>query len=72
VAAAILNRMRAKGSTAFVAAPIDAVTSSNGVTVRRQRALEFTAKAGAVILGSGVKTREMADESENATRTESN
>jgi transcriptional regulator GlxA family with amidase domain len=60
VAAAILNRMRAHGWAAHITAPTQAVTSLNGVTIHRQRPLEFAAEADAVILGSGSRTREIA------------
>lgn len=60
VAAAILNRMKAKGWTAQIACPTETVTSMNGVTIQRQQPLEFAAEADAVLIGSGVKTREVA------------
>ena len=60
VAAAILNRMKAKGWAAHITSPTPEVTSMNGVTVRRQRPLEFAAEADAVLIGSGIKTREIA------------
>lgn len=60
VAAAILNRMKAKGWAAHITSPSEEVTSMNGVTVRRQRPLEFTAEADAVLIGSGIKTRDIA------------
>lgn len=60
VPAAILNRMRAKGWNAHITAPTAEITSMNGVTVRRQRPLEFACEADAVIIGSGVNTREVA------------
>ncbi|MEC9346930.1 MAG: DJ-1/PfpI family protein [Pseudomonadota bacterium] len=60
IAAAILNRMKPKGWAAYITAPEPEVTSMNGVTVRAQRDLEFTAEADAVLIGSGVKTREIA------------
>jgi transcriptional regulator GlxA family with amidase domain len=60
VAAAILNRMRARGWAAHITSPTEEVTSLNGVTIRRQRPLAFAAEADAVILGSGSKTREIA------------
>ena len=59
IAAAILNRLKAKGWRAHITAPSAEVTSMNGVTVQRQRPLEFAAEADAVIIGSGVKTREI-------------
>lgn len=60
IAAAILNRLKGKGWKAHITAPFAEVTSMNGVTVQRQRPLEFAAEADAVIIGSGVKTRELA------------
>ncbi len=60
VAAAILNRMKARGWAAHITCPTPEVTSMNGVTVRRQRPLEFAAEADAVIIGSGIRTREVA------------
>ena len=60
VAAAILNRMKPKGWSAHITSPTPEVTSMNGVTVQRQRPLEFAAEADAVIIGSGMKTREIA------------
>lgn len=60
VAAAILNRMKAKGWKAHITSPTDEVTSMNGVTVRRQMPLEFAAEADAVLIGSGSRTREIA------------
>ena len=60
IASAILNRMRAKGWKAHITSPTEEVTSMNGVTIRRQQPLAFAAQADAVIIGSGIKTREIA------------
>jgi len=60
IAAALLNRLRNKGWAAHITAPADRVTSMNGVTVERQRPLEFLAEADAVVIGSGIATREIA------------
>lgn len=60
VAAGILNRMKAKGWAAHITAPAPEVTSMNGVTVRRQKPLAFAAQADAVLIGSGILTREIA------------
>ncbi len=60
IAAAILNRMKARGWAAHITAPSAQVTSMNGVTVQRQRPLEFAAEADAVLIGSGIRTREIA------------
>lgn len=59
IAAAILNRLKGKGWKAHITAPTAEVTSMNGVTVHRQQPLEFAAEADAVIIGSGIKTREL-------------
>ncbi len=60
VAAGILNRLKAKGWAAYITSPTEEVTSMNGVTVRRQQPLEFATEADAVLIGSGIKTREIA------------
>ena len=60
VAAAILNRLRGQGWEAHITAPTPHVTSMNGVTIERQQPLDFAAKADAVIIGSGIRTREIA------------
>lgn len=60
IASAILNRMKDQGWAAYITSPTDQVTSLNGVTVQRQRPLEFASEADAVVIGSGVKTREIA------------
>lgn len=62
VAAAILNRMKAKGWAAHITCPTPEVTSMNGVTVRRQQPLEFAAEADAVLIGSGILTRDIAND----------
>ena len=60
IAAAILNRMRPQGWNAYITAPTEDVTSMNGVTVRRQRPIAFARDADAVLIGSGIRTREIA------------
>jgi transcriptional regulator GlxA family with amidase domain len=62
VASAILNRLRAKGWQAHITCPTEQVTSMNGVTIERQKALAFAAEADAVIIGSGAKTREIVED----------
>jgi len=62
VAAAIINRMKAFGWAAHIAAPSEQVTSMNGVTIQRQKPLEFAAEADAVLIGSGSMTREIAQD----------
>ena len=60
IAAGVLNRMRSKGWQAFITSPQERVTSMNGVTIDRQKDFDFIPDADAVIIGSGVKTREIA------------
>lgn len=60
VAAAILNRMKLHGWAAHITSPTEEVTSMNGVTIKRQKPLEFAIEADAVLIGSGIKTREIA------------
>jgi len=60
IAAGILNRMRSKGWKAYITCPSETVTSMNGVTVQAEQSLEFASTADAVIIGSGIKTREIA------------
>lgn len=62
VVAGILNRMRSKGWKAHITCPSDTVTSMNGVTVHAEKPLEFASTADAVIIGSGMKTREIAQD----------
>ncbi len=56
----ILNRMRAKGWAAYITSPTDQIMSMNGAVVQRQKPLEFVADADAVLIGSGIRTREIA------------
>jgi transcriptional regulator GlxA family with amidase domain len=68
IPAAILNRMKSKGWEAHITAPAAEVTSMNGVTVQRQRPIEFAAEADAVVIGSGVKTPEVVEDRELMSR----
>ncbi|MEQ8390330.1 MAG: DJ-1/PfpI family protein [Thalassospira sp.] len=58
VALSILNRAKADGICAEITAPGETVTSMNGVTVTAQKPLSFVKDADAVILGSGIHTRD--------------
>jgi transcriptional regulator GlxA family with amidase domain len=60
IASALINRLRSKGLEAYITSPTPDVTSMNGVRVMRQRDLAFAAEADAVLIGSGIKTREIA------------
>lgn len=68
IAAGILNRMRGHGWSVQIACPTPEVTSMNGVTIQRQQSLEFAAQADAVLIGSGVRTREIANDPEMMAR----
>nr|WP_307838649.1 MULTISPECIES: DJ-1/PfpI family protein [unclassified Frankia] len=64
IAAAIINRCRRDGLTAYLTTPMPVVTSMNGVEVTGQRPLAFAAQADVVLVGSGVRTRDIVrDES---------
>jgi len=68
IAAAILNRLKASGWAAYITSPTPEVTSMNGVTIQRQRPLEFASEADAVLIGSGIRTREIAADPEMLAR----
>ena len=57
----LLNRLSAQGWKAELASPTSHVTSMNGVTVQAQQPLEFANEADAVIFGSGIYSRSIAD-----------
>ena len=59
IALGILNRVKRPGWRVALACPADTVTSMNGVTVQAQESLEAASAADAVIVGSGMKTREI-------------
>jgi transcriptional regulator GlxA family with amidase domain len=60
IAAGILNRMKPQGWAAHITCPTPEVTSMAGVTIQRQKPLEFLTEADAVLIGSGIKTRDYA------------
>lgn len=59
----LLNRLSAQGWSAEITSPSTYVTSMNGVTVQAQRPLEFANEADAVIFGSGIYARAIAENS---------
>lgn len=61
VALSILNRAKADGIRAEITAPGETVTSMNGVCVSAQKPLSFAQDADAVLLGSGIYTRDHID-----------
>lgn len=60
VALGILNRHKKPGWKVSLATPSEYVTSMNGVTLRGQSNLSDAAHADAVLVGSGIRTREIA------------
>ena len=63
VALGLLNLLSADGWKAEIASPTSHVTSMNGVTVQAQQPLEFANEADAVIFGSGIYSRAIAQNS---------
>jgi len=63
IALGLLNRLKADGWKAEITSPSAQVTSMNGVTVTAQQPLEFANDADAVIFGSGIYTRAIAENS---------
>ena len=61
IALGLLNRLGHLGWKAEITSPSAHVTSMNGVTVQVQQPLEFANEADAVIFGSGIYTRAIAD-----------
>jgi transcriptional regulator GlxA family with amidase domain len=59
VALGVLNRIKKPDWRVTICCPQDEVTSMNGVTVRAQSLLEAAGSADAVIVGSGMRTREI-------------
>lgn len=59
IASALINRCRKDGLEAVITTPTPVVTSMNGVEVTGQRPLEFVTEADVVLIGSGVKAREV-------------
>src|SRR5262245_23637927 len=61
VALAVLNRVKKPGWRVTLSCPALSVTSMNGVTVQAQSTLAEACAADAVIIGSGIRTREIAN-----------
>ncbi|SFS16879.1 DJ-1/PfpI family protein [Dyella sp. OK004] len=60
IACGVLNRIKRPDWRVTISCPEPEVTSMNGVTIRAQSTLEDAASADAVIVGSGVLTRQIA------------
>lgn len=66
VALALLNRV--PGWQAGICGPGETLTSMNGVQVAVQQPLEFAGEADVVLIGSGVRTREVISDTKLMTR----
>lgn len=62
IALGILNRVKRPEWRVTLACPAPQVTSMNGVTVQAQSTLEEACEADAVLVGSGMKTRDIAND----------
>ncbi|MGW5665401.1 DJ-1/PfpI family protein [Streptomyces sp. NPDC003758] len=68
IASALINRCREDGLEAFITTPTPVVTSMSGVEVTGQRPMEFVPEAEVVLIGSGVKTRDVVADDELVSR----
>ncbi len=62
IALGILNRVKTPGWRVSIASPVPQVRSMNGVLIERQATLQDASAADAVIVGSGIKTREVVED----------
>ncbi|MFJ4467847.1 DJ-1/PfpI family protein [Streptomyces sp. NPDC089424] len=68
ITSALINRCRKDGLEAFITTPTPVVTSMNGVEVTGQRPMEFLPEADVVLIGSGVKARDVVADDELISR----
>ncbi|EHR73669.1 hypothetical protein BurJ1DRAFT_4884 [Burkholderiales bacterium JOSHI_001] len=62
IALGVLNRVKQPGWRVSLCCPETSVTSMNGVTVQAQSPLEDAASADAVLVGSGMLTRQIVED----------
>ncbi|MBR7987563.1 DJ-1/PfpI family protein [Burkholderia orbicola] len=62
IALGVLNRIKKPGWRVTLACPEPSVTSMNGVTVHAQSTLADACTADAVIIGSGIQTRDVVND----------
>lgn len=62
IALGVLNRIRKPGWRVTLSCPEPAVTSMNGVTVHAQSTLANACTADAVLIGSGMQTRQVVND----------
>jgi putative intracellular protease/amidase len=58
----VLNRVKGDGWRVTIATPTAKVTSMNGVVIGQMSTLQEACEADAVILGSGIATREVVED----------
>ena len=68
IALGVLNRIKTPGWRVSIACPTAKVRSMNGLMIESQTTLEEANHADAIIIGSGMKTREVADDKELMSR----
>lgn len=68
IALGVLNRIKKPDWRVTICCPESQVTSMNGVTIHAQSSIEEAAFADAVIVGSGIKTREVVASAELMSR----
>ncbi|MCX4176090.1 MULTISPECIES: DJ-1/PfpI family protein [Paraburkholderia] len=64
IALNILNRVKKPGWRVSIASPSSRVRSMNGVALEAQASLQDACEADAVLVGSGIKTRDVAADAE--------
>lgn len=62
IALGILNRVKKPGWRVSIASPATRIQSMNGVVMEAQATLQEASQADAVIVGSGMKTREVVED----------
>ncbi|MEU8431583.1 DJ-1/PfpI family protein [Streptomyces sp. NPDC029216] len=62
IALGVLNRIKTAGWRVTIATPSPKVTSMNGVVIEQMSTLEEACTADAVIVGSGIATREVVED----------
>jgi transcriptional regulator GlxA family with amidase domain len=62
IALGVLNRVKGDGWRVTIATPAPKVTSMNGVVIEQMSTLEEACEADAVIVGSGIATREVVED----------
>ncbi|HTF81381.1 MAG TPA: DJ-1/PfpI family protein [Cytophagales bacterium] len=62
IALGVLNRIKTPGWRVSIACPTAKVRSMNGLMIESQTTLEEANHADAIIIGSGLKTREAAED----------